>query len=68
MSKLKDLSNFVDVVAKTLSETQGNQAIIRTDLYASIKEVSEIKYRMVELETRLSNLEAMVKTMHEKGG
>lgn len=68
MSKIKDLTNTVNVQEKCLSETQKNQATIRTDLYASIKEVAEMKYRMVELETRLSNLEEMVKTIHEKGG
>ena len=68
MSKLKDLSNFVDVIGKSLSATQKKQATISADLYASIKEVAEMKYRNVELEARLSNLEAMVKILNDRGG
>jgi len=68
MSKIKDLTFVVKdlevkrlFAAKRLSET-------RTDLYASIKEVAELKYRTVELELRLSNLEETVKILTKEGG
>lgn len=68
MSKIKVLSNDMVVMGKVMATMQTAQGTISADLYASIKEVAEMKYRNVELETRLSNLEEMVKTLTEKGG
>lgn len=68
MSRIKDLSNFVDVMGKSLSNAVKKQDVIYADLYASIKEVAELKYRIVELNTKLANLEATVKIIHEKVG
>lgn len=68
MSKIKDLSNDVKIMERVMATMQTAQGTISADLYAAIKEVAEMKYRNVELEARLTNLEHMVKTIHEKGG
>lgn len=68
MSKIKDLTNDVKEVNKSILSIMETHDTVSADLYAFIKEVAEIKYRMVELETRLSNLEAMVKILNDKGG
>ena len=56
MPKLKDMLGIESVVEKTVSG-------MKTDLYKSIKEVAEMRYRILEIETKLSNLEATVKLM-----
>ena len=56
MSKIKDLLGIGEVVDQKM-------ASMKDDLYKSIKEVAEMKYRILELETKLSNLEATVKLM-----
>jgi len=54
MAKLKDMLGIEAVVEKTVSG-------MKVDLYKSIKEVAEMRYRILEIETALSNLEATVK-------
>lgn len=56
MSKIKDLLGIGEVVDQKM-------ASMKDDLYKSIKEVAEMKYRILELETKLSNLESTVKLM-----
>lgn len=56
MSKIKDLLGIGELVDQRM-------ASMKDDLYKSIKEVAEMKYRILELETKLSNLEATVKLM-----
>jgi len=68
MSRIKDLKNEVLVMGKVLATMQTAQGTVSADLYASIKEVSGLKYQIVELDLRLSNLEEMVKALTEKGG
>jgi SMC interacting uncharacterized protein involved in chromosome segregation len=68
VSKIKDLACVVERFSASLLKAIEKQTTISTDLYASIKEVAELKYRIVELEARLSNLEAMVKMCVTKGG
>jgi len=55
MAKLKDMLGIEAVVEKTV-------AVMKVDLYKSIKEVAEMKYRILEIETKLSNLEAFIKS------
>jgi len=54
MAKLKDMLGIESVVEE---KTAG----MKVDLYKSIKEVAEMRYRILEIETKLSNLEATVK-------
>jgi len=61
VSRIKELKNIVDIMGRVVADMQTAQGTVSTDLYASIKEVAELKYRNVELELRLSNLEEMVK-------
>ena len=68
MSRVTDVINDVKILQQVVVALQDKQVKMHPDLYATIKEVSELRYRMVELETRLSNLSATVKAMHEKGG
>ena len=68
MSKSKELRKDVSDLAKSILVIMKKHTTVSTDLYASIKEVAELKYRNVELEARLANLEAMVKILNEKGG
>ena len=56
MAKLKDMLGIESIVDQKVSG-------MKTDLYKSIKEVAEMKYRILELETKLSNLESTVKLM-----
>jgi len=56
VSKIKDLLGIGELVDQRM-------ASMKDDLYKSIKEVAEMKYRILELETKLSNLEATVKLM-----
>jgi len=56
VSKIKDLLGIEEMI-KAQTES------MRADLYKSIKEVAELKYRFLEVETKLSNLEATVKLM-----
>jgi len=56
VSKIKDLLGIGEVVDQKM-------ASMKDDLYKSIKEVAEMKYRILELETKLSNLESTVKLM-----
>lgn len=67
MSRVSDMIKDVFKMDKVLADMQAKHTTVSTDLYAAIKEVAELKYRIVELELRLSNLEAMVKTLTEKG-
>ena len=39
-------------------------AVLKDDLYKSIKEVAELKYRLLEVETKVSNLAATVKILN----
>jgi predicted ATP-grasp superfamily ATP-dependent carboligase len=68
VSKYKELSVVVNDLAASLLNAVEKLTKIHIDLYASIKEVAELRYRMVELELRLSNLEEMVKAIKETGG
>ena len=55
MAKLKDMLGIEAAVeAKT--------AVMKKDLYKAIKEIAEMQYKQVELDTKLSNLEALVKS------
>lgn len=60
MSKIKDLLDINNVV-------DTRTATMRDDLYKNIKEVAELKYRLLEAEIKLNNLEAMVKIIKEEG-
>jgi len=42
-------------------------AVMKDDLYKSIKDVSELKYRLLEAETKLNNLELAIKAFHPRG-
>lgn len=59
------IEKFINERTKRLETRQGT---ISDDLYGSIKEVAELKYRMVEYETKLANLTAMVKILGGKVG
>jgi len=63
MSRIKDLTKIVSDLAKNQVRIGEAMKVIHKDLYASIKEVSQLKYSIVELDLRLSNLETMVKTL-----
>ena len=54
MAKFKDMLGIEAVVDEKVK-------VIKDDLYKAIKEVDELKYRLLEAETKLSNLEATVK-------
>jgi len=41
-------------------------AVMKDDLYKSIKEVAEMKYRLLEAETKLNNLTSTVKILTGK--
>jgi len=60
VSKIKDMLGIEEMVKK---ET----ATMKDDLYKNIKEVAELKYRLLEAETKLNNLEVMVKIINERG-
>ena len=68
MSKIKDILTINTKLKEALKPLSGIQDTIKADLYASIKEVAELKYRTVELELRIGNLEQMVKILTGKGG
>ena len=68
MNLLTKVWKAIDTVNKELNPLVVKVKTLDTDLYSDIKETSQLKYRMVELELRLSNLEAMVKIQTEKGG
>jgi len=42
-------------------------AVMKDDLYKSIKEVAELKYRLLEVETSLNNLTMTVKILTGRG-
>lgn len=67
MSRIKDVTESVKIMGNVVTTMQKEQDTMKSDLYGSIKEVSELKYRIVELEARLSNLEAMVKMCVKEG-
>jgi len=59
VSKIKDLLGIGELVdEKTKS--------MKSDLYKAIKELSEMQYKQVELETKLSNLEKAFKLIAVK--
>jgi len=68
VSRIKELRGEVLTLGKVMATMQTAQGTVSADLYASIKEVAELKYSIVELNLRLSNLEEMVKSLTEKGG
>ena len=39
-------------------------AVVKDDLYKAIKEISELQYRLLEAETKLSNLAGTVKILN----
>jgi len=39
-------------------------AVLKDDLYKSIKEVAELKYRLLEVEIKVSNLAGTVKILN----
>ena len=60
MSKIKDLLGIDLIVDQKV-------AVMKDDLYKAIKEISELKYRLLEAETKLNNLEQAVKIFHPGG-
>jgi len=60
MAKLKDMLGIETIVDKKM-------AVVKADLYKAIKELSEMQYKIVELETALANTDAMLKLV-TKGG
>lgn len=54
MAKLKDMLGIEAVVEE-------KTAVMKADLYKSIKEVAAMQYKIVELETALANTNAMLK-------
>jgi len=42
-------------------------AVMKDDLYKSIKEIAELKYRLLEAETKLNNLSGTVKILTGRG-
>jgi len=45
----------------------GRVKVMKDDLYKSIKEVAELKYRILEVETKLNNLTSTVKILTGRG-
>lgn len=68
MSKIKDLLGIERIFKEVTKPLLSIQEGIRVDLYSSIKEVAELKYRIVEMEVRIGNLEEMVKILMKEGG
>ena len=58
MALIKDMLGIEGVVDQKVSG-------MKTDLYKSIKEVAEMKYRILEIETKLSNLAGMVEILNK---
>jgi len=58
---LKDMLGIETIVDQKI-------ASMKSDLYKSIKEVAEMKYRLLEVETSLHNLTMAVKILTGKGG
>jgi len=56
MAKLKDMLGIESIVEE-------KTAIMKKDLYKAIKEIAEMQYKQIELDTKLSNLESTVKLM-----
>lgn len=63
MSKIKDLFSIDEIVKKEIKPLLGIQDKFHVDLYGAIKEVAELKYRIIEMEVRIGNLEEMVKIL-----
>ncbi len=57
---LKDMLGIETIVDQKI-------ASMKSDLYKSIKEVAEMKYRLLEVETSLHNLTMAVKILTGKG-
>jgi len=68
MSKIKDFFGIAVTINEKLEPFFSKQATLESDLYALTKEAASVKYQIVELELRLSNLEEMVKSIKETGG
>ena len=66
MSRLKDFFGIEVTINEKLEPFFSKQDTLESDLYALTKEAAKVKYQIVELELRLSNLEEMVKTITEK--
>lgn len=66
MIKIKDFFGIEVTINKKLEPFFSKQATLESDLYALTKEAASVKYQIVELELRLSNLEEMVKTLTPK--
>ena len=60
MSKIKDMLG-IDLIVDQKT------AVMKDDLYKSIKEAAEMKYRLLEVETSLHNLTMAVKILTGKG-
>lgn len=63
MSKIKDFFGIEVMIDKKMEPFFSKQATLESDLYALTKEAATVKYQIVELELRLSNIETMVKTL-----
>ena len=57
MSKIKDMLGIGAIVDQ-------KTAVMKDDLYKAVKEISELKYKLLEAETKLSNLAATVKILN----
>ena len=57
---IKDLLGIEAIVDQKI-------ASMKDDLYKAIKEVAEIKYKLLEVETSLNNLTSIVKILTGKG-
>ncbi len=57
---IKDLLGIEAIVDQKI-------ASMKDDLYKSIKEVAEMKYRLLEAETKLNNLTSTVKVLTGRG-
>lgn len=68
MSRLKDFFGIEVTINEKLEPFFSKQDTLESDLYALTKEASIVKYQIVELNLRLSNIEETVKMIAEKGG
>ena len=66
MNRLTKFFGIEVIINEKLEPFFSKQDTLESDLYALTKEASIVKYQIVELTFRLSNMEEMVKTLTER--
>ena len=67
MSKIQHLLGIDDIVKKQVVEVERKVVNLGDDVYQAIKEQNQGKWRMIEIELRISNIEKLLRDHIEKG-